>query len=308
MQILDSILQAIGHTPMLRLSRFAAGEGLDSELIAKLEYFNPAGSVKDRVALDMVEDAEQRGVLGEGGTIIEPTSGNTGIGLAMVCAARGYRLILTMPDTMSIERRKLVHAYGGEVVLTPGAQGMQGAIDRARRLNMEIPGSVILSQFDNPSNPRVHYLTTAAEILTDCAQCPLDAFVAGAGTGGTVSGVGKRLKEVWPGVKIVAVEPELSPVLSGGRAGAHPIQGIGAGFTPGNYDSSVVDRVVCVSGDEAFRCARLMGRLEGVLVGISSGAALAAAEMIARESPAPVRIGIIMPDSGERYLSTALYQ
>lgn len=309
MKILDSILQAIGHTPMLRLKRIAEHDNIPSEIIAKLEYFNPAGSVKDRVALSMVRDAEKRGVLRPGATIIEPTSGNTGIGLAMVCAACGYSLILTMPDTMSVERQKLVRAYGGKVVLTPGKDGMRGAIERALALNNEIEGSVILSQFDNPANPSIHYSTTADEIISDCAEAPLDYLVAGVGTGGTVSGIGKRLKEVWPGIKIVAVEPELSPVLSGGNPGPHPIQGIGAGFVPKNYDGSVVDMVLKVSGDEAFRCARLMGTHEGVLVGISSGAALAAAEVIAKTTaPAGSRIGVIMPDSGERYLSTTLYQ
>lgn len=307
MKILDSILQAIGHTPMLRLNSIAAHDGVRCELLAKLEYFNPAGSVKDRVAFAMVRNAELRGILLPGATIIEPTSGNTGIGLAMVSVALGYHLILTMPDTMSMERRKLVRAYGGEVVLTPGKEGMKGAIERARQLNREIAGSVILSQFDNPSNPEIHYLTTAEEIISDCADAPLDFLVAGVGTGGTVSGTGRRLKEVWPGICIVAVEPELSPVLSGGSPGPHPIQGIGAGFVPGNYDATVVDRVIAVGGDEAFRCARLMGTEEGVLVGISSGAALAAAEALAAEAPQGSRIGIIMPDSGERYLSTTLY-
>ncbi len=309
MKILDSILQAIGSTPMLRLKRIAEYDNLPSEIIAKLEYFNPAGSVKDRIALSMVRDAEKRGILRPGATIIEPTSGNTGIGLAMVCAALGYKLILTMPDTMSVERQKLVRAYGGEVFLTPGKDGMKGSIARAKELNSEIKGSVILSQFDNPANPSIHYSTTAEEILHDCADTPLDYLVAGVGTGGTISGIGKRLKEVWPGLKVVAVEPELSAVLSGGKPGPHPIQGIGAGFVPGNYDDKVVDMVLTVSGDEAFRCARLMGTKEGVLVGISSGAALAAAEHVARTIvPEGSRIGVIMADSGERYLSTALYQ
>lgn len=309
MKILDSILQAIGSTPMLRLKRIAEHDNLPCEIIAKLEYFNPAGSVKDRVALSMVVDAEKRGLLRPGATIIEPTSGNTGIGLAMVCAAKGYQLILTMPDTMSIERQKLVRAYGGKVVLTPGKAGMKGAIERANELKKEIEGSVILSQFDNPSNPLAHYRTTAEEILRDCADAPLDYLVAGVGTGGTISGIGKRLKETWPDVKIVAVEPSLSPVLSGGKAGPHPLQGIGAGFVPGNYDASVVDMVMTVSGEDAFRCARLMGTQEGVLVGISSGAALSAAEVIARTTaPAGSRIGVIMADSGERYLSTSLYE
>lgn len=309
MKILDSILQAVGNTPMLRLSRIAHHEHLRPALLAKLEYFNPAGSIKDRIALAMIDDAEKRGMLKPGATIIEPTSGNTGIGLAMVCAARGYHLILTMPDTMSIERQKLVRAYGGKVELTPGASGMKGAIARAQQLKEEIEGSVILSQFDNPANPEMHYRTTAEEILRDCAGSPLDYLVAGVGTGGTISGIGKRIKEVWPEVKIVAVEPQLSPVLSGGNPGPHPIQGIGAGFIPKNYNSEVVDRVMQVSGDEAFRCARLMGTHEGVLVGISSGAALAAAIDIARTEARPTAaIGIIMPDSGERYLSTSLYE
>ena len=275
--------------------------------MAKVELFNPAGSVKDRVALAMVERAEADGALRPGATIIEPTSGNTGVGLALVSALKGYRLILTMPETMSVERRRLVAAYGAQVVLTPGAEGMKGAIARAQALREEIPGSVILQQFENPANPARHYRTTAEEIWRD-TEGGIDLFVAGVGTGGTVSGTGRRLKELNPAVRIAAVEPASSPVLSGGASGAHKIQGIGAGFVPGNYDPSVVDLVVPVADDEAIATARLLASREGLLVGISSGAAAYAALQLAkREEYRGKTIVVLLPDTGERYLSTLLY-
>ena len=276
-------------------------------VVAKVELFNPAGSVKDRVALAMVERAEADGALRPGATIIEPTSGNTGVGLALVSALKGYRLILTMPETMSVERRRLVAAYGAKVVLTPGAEGMKGAIARAQALREEIPGSVILQQFENPANPARHYRTTAEEIWRD-TEGGIDLFVAGVGTGGTVSGTGRRLKELNPAVRIAAVEPASSPVLSGGAPGAHKIQGIGAGFVPGNYDPSVVDLVVPVADDEAIATARLLASREGLLVGISSGAAAYAALQLAkREEYRGKTIVVLLPDTGERYLSTLLY-
>ena len=276
-------------------------------VVAKVELFNPAGSVKDRVALAMVERAEADGALRPGATIIEPTSGNTGVGLALVSALKGYRLILTMPETMSVERRRLVAAYGAQVVLTPGAEGMKGAIARAQALREEIPGSVILQQFENPANPARHYRTTAEEIWRD-TEGGIDLFVAGVGTGGTVSGTGRRLKELNPAVRIAAVEPASSPVLSGGAPGGHKIQGIGAGFVPGNYDPSVVDLVVPVADDEAIATARLLASREGLLVGISSGAAAYAALQLAkREEYRGKTIVVLLPDTGERYLSTLLY-
>ncbi len=278
------------------------------DIVAKLEYFNPGGSVKDRIALAMVEDAESRGILLIGGTIIEPTSGNTGIGLAMVAASRGYRLILTMPETMSIERRKLLAAYGAELHLTSGAEGMKGAIKRAYELHDQIKDSVILNQFGNGANPLTHYHHTAMEIWRD-TEGVIDVFVAGVGTGGTVSGTARRLKELNPAIEVVAVEPASSPVLSGGAAGAHKIQGIGAGFVPLNYNAECVDRVVAVSNDEAMEAARRVATSEGLLVGVSSGAALHAATQIALD-PANVgkRIVVVLPDSGERYLSTELFK
>ena len=291
----------------MELGRFSREKGLSSPLVAKLEYFNPAGSVKDRVALSLVEDAERRGVLGQGGTIIEPTSGNTGIGLAMVATIRGYRLILTMPETMSVERRKLLKALGAEIVLTPGAEGMPGAIAEAERLKESISGAVILQQFENPANVEAHRRTTAQEIWRD-ADGKIDIFVACVGTGGTVTGIGSVLKEKNPSVRIVAVEPASSPVLSGGKPGAHKIQGIGAGFVPKIYDSSVVDEVVAVEDADAFQASRDLARTEGVLVGISSGAALhAAAEMALRPENAGKRVVVLLPDTGERYLSTDLF-
>lgn len=291
----------------MELSGFGASKKTGARLIAKLEYFNPAGSVKDRIALAMIEDAERHGILKPGGTIIEPTSGNTGVGLAFVSAAKGYKLVLTMPDTMSAERRNLLKALGARLVLTPGAEGMKGAIAEAERLKGETPGSVILQQFENPANPAVHRRTTAEEIWRD-TDGRVDIFVAGVGTGGTVSGTGSRLKELNPAVQIVAVEPSDSPVLSGGKAGPHKIQGIGAGFVPKTYDASVVDRVMTVSGDDAMRTSRELARTEGLLVGISSGAAVhAATQMAAMPENAGKNIVVLLPDTGERYLSTQLF-
>lgn len=306
-KVAKNILELVGNTPLMELGRFSREKGLSSPLVAKLEYFNPAGSVKDRVALSLVEDAERRGVLGQGGTIIEPTSGNTGIGLAMVATVRGYRLILTMPETMSVERRKLLKALGAEIVLTPGAEGMPGAIAEAERLKESISGAVILQQFENPANVEAHRRTTAQEIWRD-ADGKIDIFVACVGTGGTVTGIGSVLKEKNPSVRIVAVEPASSSVLSGGKPGAHKIQGIGAGFVPKIYDSSVVDEVVAVEDADAFQASRDLARTEGVLVGISSGAALhAAAEVALRPENAGKRVVVLLPDTGERYLSTDLF-
>lgn len=306
-KIAHSTLELIGRTPLVELSRLAREAGAVARVVAKVESFNPAGSVKDRVALAMVEQAEARGEIRPGDTIIEPTSGNTGVGLALVSALKGYRLILTMPETMSIERRRLVAAYGAQVVLTPGAEGMTGAIDRARKLREEIPGSVILQQFENPDNPQQHYRTTGDEIWRD-TDGRVDLFVAGVGSGGTVSGTGRRLKELNPEVEIVAVEPASSPVLSGGAPGPHRIQGIGAGFVPGNYDAQVVDRVVPVSDEEAIGMARLLASHEGLLAGISSGAAARVALQLAkREEYRGKTIVVLLPDTGERYLSTLLY-
>ena len=304
--IYDSITELIGSTPLLRLNKYVRERGLDAEIIAKLEYLNPAGSVKDRVALNMVLDAEERGLLKAGGTIIEPTSGNTGIGLALVAAARGYKLILTMPETMSEERRRLIKAYGAEIVLTPGAEGMSGAIKRAEELKSSIEGSIIAGQFENPANPEAHRKTTAQEILRDAGK--VDFFVAGVGTGGTITGVGQVLKEHYPEVKIVAVEPAGSPVLSKGEKGPHGIQGIGAGFVPKALDTSVYDEVITVTDEEALAEGRFLARTEAFLTGISSGAALFAARRVAeRKENAGKRILVLLPDSGDRYLSTALF-
>ena len=301
------VLDLFGYTPIFDLERLGRDAGAVARVVAKVELFNPAGSVKDRVALAMVERAEADGALRPGATIIEPTSGNTGVGLALVSALKGYRLILTMPETMSVERRRLVAAYGAKVVLTPGAEGMKGAIARAMAVREEIPGSVILQLFENPANPARHYRTTAEEIWRD-TEGGIDLFVAGVGTGGTVSGTGRRLKELNPAVRIAAVEPASSPVLSGGAPGAHKIQGIGAGFVPGNYDPSVVDLVVPVADDEAIATARLLASREGLLVGISSGAAAYAALQLAkREEYRGKTIVVLLPDTGERYLSTLLY-
>lgn len=306
-KIAESLTDLVGNTPLLELKRYAGKMGLKTRLVAKLEYFNPAGSVKDRIALAMIEDAEAKGLLRPGATIIEPTSGNTGVGLAFVAAAKGYRMVLTMPDTMSTERRNLLKALGAQLVLTPGAQGMKGAIARAEELRDATPGALILQQFDNPANPAVHERTTGEEIWRD-TEGGVDIFVAGVGTGGTVSGVGAALKRHNPSVRVVAVEPEDSPVLSGGAPGPHRIQGIGAGFVPKNYNPAVVDEVVQVSNDDAFRAARALAKCEGLLVGISSGAAVAAATRLAgRPENAGKTIVALLPDTGERYLSTGLY-
>lgn len=307
-RIAHQITQLVGHTPLLELKRFGAHRGLGAHIFAKLEYFNPAGSVKDRVARAMIEDAEHRGVLKAGVELIEPTSGNTGIGLAMVAAERGYTLTLTMPETMSVERRNLLRALGANIVLTPGAEGMGGAIRRAEELRKEKGNALILQQFENPANPAAHYATTGPE-LWEQRSGNIDIFVAGVGTGGTVSGTGKYLKEWNPHVRVVAVEPADSPVLSGGKPGPHKIQGIGAGFIPRNYDATEVDRVMTATTEEAFAAARELSQTEGVLVGISSGAALAVAAKLAEEPENHGKtIVVILPDTGERYLSTALFE
>ena len=304
--IYNSITELIGNTPLLRLNKYVQKRGLKAEILAKLEYFNPAGSVKDRVALNMVLDAEQKGLLKAGGIIIEPTSGNTGIGLALVAAARGYKLILTMPETMSEERRKLVKAYGAEIVLTEGAKGMSGAIEKAEELKNSIPGSIIAGQFENPANPEAHRKTTALEIIRDAGS--VDIFVAGVGTGGTITGIGQVLKEKFKNVKIVAVEPAGSAVLSGGKAGPHGLQGIGAGFVPAALDTSVYDEVITVTDDQALEEGKLLARTEAFLTGISSGAALYAARLLAeRPENEGKRIVVLLPDSGDRYLSTKLF-
>lgn len=303
----QSLTDLIGGTPLLELNRFAAEKGLARPIIAKLEYFNPGGSAKDRIALAMIRQAEEDGTLRPGATIIEPTSGNTGVGLALVAAVRGYRLILTMPETMSIERRQLVSAYGAQVVLTPAAEGMTGAIKEAERLRDSIDGAIILQQFSNRANPAAHFATTGPEIWND-TEGHVDVFVAGAGTGGTISGVGRYLKSKNPAIRIVAAEPASSPVLSGGKAGAHAIQGIGAGFVPEVYDSSVVDEVITVSNDDAMSTTRLLARSEGLLTGISSGAAAwAAAELARRKELRDKTIVTLLPDTGERYLSTGVF-
>ena len=305
--ISKSLTELIGKTPLLELSNYETKNGLQAKIVAKLEYFNPGGSVKDRIALAMIDDAEKRGVLKAGSVIIEPTSGNTGIGLASVAAARGYRIILTMPETMSVERRVLMKAYGAEIVLTEGAKGMKGAIAKANELAAEIPNSFIPGQFDNPANPAIHKATTGPEIWND-TDGKVDIFVAGAGTGGTVTCVGEYLKSKNPGVKIVVVEPADSPVLSEGRPGPHKIQGIGAGFVPAVLNTSVYDEIIPVKNEDAFAVAREIGRDEGLLVGISSGAAAwAATELARRPENAGKTIVVILPDTGERYLSTALF-
>ena len=307
MALFHSMTEMIGGTPLLALERLGQKRGWRAKVLAKLEYFNPAGSVKDRAALGMIQAAEKEGRLRPGSVIVEPTSGNTGIGLAAIAAVRGYRVILTMPETMSLERRKLLTAYGAEIVLTPGEQGMQGAIDRAEELLREIPGSILAGQFDNRANPAAHYASTGPEIWRD-TEGQVDIFVAGVGSGGTVTGVGRCLKERRPAVEIVAAEPAESPVLSGGAAGPHGIQGIGGGFVPGNYDPTVVDRVLTVTTEESLALARETARTEGVLVGISSGAALAAAEQLALlPENAGKTIVALLPDTGERYLSTELF-
>ncbi|MGM9730500.1 MAG: cysteine synthase A [Prevotella sp.] len=306
-KIAKQLTELIGHTPLLELTKFSASHGLQTPIIAKVEYFNPGGSVKDRIALAMIEDAEQRGILKPGATIIEPTSGNTGVGLALVSAVKGYKLILTMPETMSIERRNLVKAYGAEVRLTSGKDGMAGAIKAAEELRDSIPGSVILQQFENGANPARHYATTGPEIWQD-TDGKVDIFVAGVGTGGTVSGIAKYLKEQNPNVKIVAVEPLSSPVLNGGQSGPHKIQGIGAGFVPKTYDASLIDEVLDIDNDDAIRTGRELAQQDGLLVGISSGAAAYAASVLAkRPENAGKTIVTLLPDTGERYLSTVLY-
>ena len=306
-EIAKSLTALVGNTPLVELSNWSNALGLDARIVAKLEYMNPAGSVKDRVALAMIEDAERNDTLRAGATIIEPTSGNTGIGLAFVAAAKGYHLILTMPDTMSLERRNLLKALGAEVVLTPGLEGMKGAIARAEELHRNIEGSVILQQFENPANPLIHVKTTAEEIWRD-TDGRVDMFVAGVGTGGTISGVGAGLKAHNPQIATVAVEPADSAVLSGKPAGPHKIQGIGAGFIPGTYDSGVVDQIMTVPGDEAIRTARELAREEGILVGISSGAAVYAATALATlPENEGKNIVVLLPDTGERYLSTELF-
>ena len=306
-KIAKQLTELIGNTPLLELNKFSTAKELQSPIIAKVEFFNPGGSVKDRIALSMIEEAEKSGALKPGATIIEPTSGNTGVGLALVSAVKGYKLILTMPETMSVERRNLVKAYGAEVKLTSGADGMKGAIKAAEELRDSIPGSIILQQFENSANPQKHYDTTGVEIWEQ-TEGKVDIFVAGVGTGGTVSGIGKRLKENNPNVKIVAVEPKSSAVLNGKPSGPHKIQGIGAGFVPKIYNNDVVDEVFDVDNDDAIRTGRELARQEGLLVGISSGAAaFAASEIAKRPENAGKTIVVLLPDTGERYLSTVLY-
>lgn len=306
-KVAKKLTDLVGNTPLLEFSNFNESKRLKAKLIGKLEYFNPAGSVKDRIALAMIEDAESKGLLKPGATIIEPTSGNTGVGLAFVSAAKGYKLILTMPETMSLERRNLLKALGANLVLTSGAEGMKGAIAKAESLRDETPGSIILQQFENPANPAMHVKTTAQEIWND-TDGKIDIFVAGVGTGGTVSGVGEGLKAHNPNIRIIAVEPSDSPVLSGGKPGPHKIQGIGAGFIPKTYNKDVVDEIVQVQNDDAIRTSRELAQKEGLLVGISSGAAVYAALKLA-ELPenAGKTIVVLLPDTGERYLSTVLY-
>lgn len=306
-KIYKNVSELIGRTPLVEVSRLSEKLGLEKPLLAKLEYFNPAGSVKDRVAKSMIEDAEAKGLLKKGSAIIEPTSGNTGIGLAAVGISKGYRVILTMPETMSVERRNLLKAYGAQIVLTEGAKGMKGAIAKAEELRAEIEGSVILGQFVNPANPKVHIETTGPEIWED-TEGKIDIFVAGVGTGGTVTGVGQYLKSKNPDIKTAAVEPENSPVLSEGRGGPHKIQGIGAGFVPEVLDTGIYDEIIKVSDEDALRTGNLMAKTEGILVGISSGAALyAAAELAGRPENKGKTIVALLPDTGERYLSTALF-
>ncbi len=306
-KIAKKLTELIGNTPLLELNKFSAKKGLQTPIVAKVEYFNPGGSVKDRIALSMIEDAEKKGLLKPGATIIEPTSGNTGVGLALVSAVKGYHLILTMPETMSVERRNLVKAYGAQVKLTSGKDGMPGAIKAAQELRDSIPGSVILQQFENEANPERHYQTTGPEIW-QATEGKVDIFVAGVGTGGTVSGVGKYLKEQNPNVKVIAVEPLSSPVLNGGQSGPHKIQGIGAGFVPATYDAEVIDEVIDVDNDDAIRTGRELAREDGLLVGISSGAAaFAASQVAARPENAGKQVVVLLPDTGERYLSTVLY-
>lgn len=306
-KIAQSLTDLIGHTPLLQINKLSAKAGAKARILAKLEYFNPAGSIKDRAAYSMIIEAEKAGTLKPGATIIEPTSGNTGVGLAMVAAVRGYKLILTMPETMSLERRRLLQARGAELVLTPGSTGMAGAVAKAEELRDQIPGSVILQQFDNPANPLAHEKTTALEILEDTDN-QVDFLVAGVGTGGTISGTAKALKAKLPHLKAIAVEPASSPLLSGGQAGPHKIQGIGANFIPGNFNKEVVDEIITITNDDAMETARALSAQEGLLVGISSGAAMAAALQVAqRPENVDKTIVVILPDTGERYLSTELF-
>ena len=305
--IVKKLTDLIGNTPLLELSNFNKIKDVQSKIIAKLEYFNPAGSVKDRIALSMIDDAEARGLLSPGTVIIEPTSGNTGVGLAFVSASKGYKLILTMPETMSLERRNLLKALGANLVLTPGSEGMKGAIAKAKELQESTPGSIILQQFENPANPAIHEKTTAQEIWVD-TDGQVDIFVAGVGTGGTISGVGKKLKSLNSNIKIIAVEPADSPVLSGGNPGPHKIQGIGAGFIPKIYNPDVIDSIIKVENDDAIRTSRELAKYEGLLVGISSGAAVyAALQLSALAENKGKNIVVLLPDTGERYLSTILY-
>ena len=308
MRINENIIQTIGHTPLVELKGIEKKYNLNARIIAKVEFFNPAGSVKDRIAKAMIEDAERKGLINEKTVLVEPTSGNTGIGLSMVAASKGLRIILTMPETMSVERRNLLKAYGAELVLTEGAKGMKGAIEKAEQLAKEIPNAFILSQFTNMANPEAHYLTTGPEIYED-SEGKIDYFVAGVGTGGTISGTGKFLKEKIQGLKVVAVEPETSPVLSKGTPGPHKIQGIGAGFVPETLNTSIYDEIMPISNEEAFEKGRESARTEGLLVGISSGAALAAAIKLAqRKENEGKTIVVLLPDTGERYLSTPMFQ
>lgn len=308
MKVYNSILELVGSTPLIRLHNIEKELGLEAKLFAKVEYFNPGGSVKDRIALAMIEDAEEKGLIKKGATIIEPTSGNTGIGLSMVATSKGYKAIIVMPDTMSVERRKLMKAYGAELVLTEGALGMKGAIAKAKELHEEIPNSFIPSQFDNPANVKAHYEHTGKEIY-DALDGDIDIFVAGVGTGGTITGVGKFLKEKNDKIKVVAVEPATSAVLSTGVSGKHQIQGIGAGFVPAILDRDVIDEIMTVSNEDAFSFGKMVGRKQGFLVGISSGAALAAAVSLAKDANNKGKnIVLVFPDSGDRYLSTTLYE
>ena len=306
-RIYHGIEELTGHTPLLEMNRFTEGEKIDARLFGKLEFLNPAGSAKDRVALAMIEEAEENGTLKPGSVIIEPTSGNTGIGLAAFAAVKGYRAVIVMPDTMSVERQKLMTDHGAELVLTEGAKGMAGAIEKAEELKKEIPGSIVAGQFVNPANPKAHYVTSGPEIWDD-TEGMVDVFVAGIGTGGTITGVGRYLKEMNPAVKIVGVEPADSPVLEGGQAGPHGLQGIGAGFVPDILDTSVYDEIVAITTEEAYQAARAVAVREGFLIGISSGAAVAAAvKLTEKEEMKGRNIVVFLPDSGERYLSTDLY-
>ena len=307
MKIYRNVSELIGKTPLLELCNLENELNLKAKLFAKLEYFNPAGSVKDRVALQMIEDAEEKGLLKEGSVIIEPTSGNTGIGLASVAASKGYRLIITMPETMSAERRKLIAAYGAELVLTDGSKGMNGAIDKAEELSREIPNSIVAGQFVNPANPQAHRRTTGPEIWED-TDGTVDIFVAGVGTGGTITGTGEYLKSKNENIQIIGIEPCDSPVLSGGNAGPHPLQGIGAGFVPEVLNTEIIDDIVTISGEQAFEASRLLAKKEGILVGISSGAALySAIELAKKEENTNKNIVVLLPDTGDRYLSTELF-